>query len=55
MNVTTSSALSTNATYAAQATEEYLMNQTGPLTLPGGNIVGTYLLPQLKFFFLTVA
>ena len=48
VNVTTQSALSNNATYAAQATDDYLVNQTGPLTLGGASVAGTCLCPQLK-------
>ena len=39
VSVTTNSALS-NATYAAGAVQDYLLNQTGPLTNPGYNDVG---------------
>ena len=40
VSVTTSSSLS-NAIYAAEAVQDYLGNQTGPLTNPGFNEVGT--------------
>ncbi len=40
VNVTTQSQLSVNASFAIQATEAYLQNQTGPLTNPSGNSVG---------------
>ncbi|SLM40204.1 Glucose-methanol-choline oxidoreductase, N-terminal [Lasallia pustulata] len=43
-NVTTLQQLS-NPAYLAQATEEYLTNQTGPLDSPAGNIVGWEKLP----------
>ena len=38
--MTTQSHLSVNPLFAAQATEQYLQNQTGPLTNPAGNSVG---------------
>ncbi|KAM0796604.1 glucose-methanol-choline oxidoreductase [Usnea florida] len=46
VNVTTQSQLSVNPLFAAQATEQYLRNQTGPLTNPAGNSVGFEKLPQ---------
>ena len=39
LSVTTDSSLS-NTTYAAKAVQDYLNNQTGPLTSPGYNEVG---------------
>ena len=39
VSVPTASSLS-NATYAAQAVQDYLSTQTGPLTNPGYNEVG---------------
>ena len=39
VSVTTNSALS-NETYAAEAGQDYLLNQTGPLTNPGYNEIG---------------
>ena len=39
VSVPTNSALS-NATFAAEAVQDYLFNQTGPLTSPGYNEVG---------------
>ncbi|MCJ1430299.1 hypothetical protein MMC29_008216, partial [Sticta canariensis] len=46
VNVTTQSQLFGNATFAAQATEEYLQNQTGPLTSGGGTTVAFEKLPE---------
>ncbi|MCJ1464216.1 hypothetical protein MMC07_002829 [Pseudocyphellaria aurata] len=46
VNVTTQSQLYGNATFAAQATEEYLQNQTGPLTSLGGNAIAFEKLPR---------
>ncbi len=39
VSVTTDSSLS-NTTCAAKAVQDYLSNQTGPLTIPGYNEVG---------------
>ena len=39
LSVITTSSLR-NATYAAQAVQDYLSNQTGPLTSPGTNEIG---------------
>ena len=44
-NVTTQTELSTNPAWAAQAVASYLTNQTGPLTIPGGTVVGFEKLP----------
>ncbi|MCJ1372495.1 hypothetical protein MMC20_003720 [Loxospora ochrophaea] len=45
VNVTTQSALSTDPSYAAQATADFLDEQKGPLTLPGGSIAAFEKLP----------
>ncbi len=41
VNVTTQSQLTTNISFAVQATKDYLHHQTGPLTSIGGNFVGS--------------
>ncbi|KAL9010428.1 MAG: hypothetical protein Q9173_004637, partial [Seirophora scorigena] len=40
VNVTTNSQLLVDPAFAAQATEDFLASQTGPLSSPGGNWVG---------------
>ena len=40
VNVTTSSQLLVNPAFIAQATEDYLTSQSGPLDSGGGNWVG---------------
>lgn len=40
VNVTTQHQLYSNATYAAQAQQSFLINQSGPLTTFGSNYLG---------------
>ena len=53
VNVTTQSALSTDPSYAAQATADFLDEQKGPLTLPGGSIAGMASNEPTSLFFHT--
>ncbi|KAI4129721.1 MAG: hypothetical protein LQ338_002105 [Usnochroma carphineum] len=46
VNVTTNSQLLVNPAFAAQATEDYLTSQSGPLDSPGGNWVGWEKIPN---------
>ena len=44
-NVTTQTELTNNPAYAVQAVTSYLTNQSGPLTIPGGTVIGFEKLP----------
>ncbi|TVY91829.1 Dehydrogenase [Lachnellula willkommii] len=46
VNVTTQSALFSDPNFAAQATSDFLDQQKGPLTLPGGSVAAFEKLPQ---------
>ncbi|KAL8945210.1 MAG: hypothetical protein Q9211_000260 [Gyalolechia sp. 1 TL-2023] len=46
VNVSTNSQLLADPTFAAQATEDFLASQTGPLSSPGGNWVGWEKIPR---------
>ncbi|KAL8974484.1 MAG: hypothetical protein Q9197_001274 [Variospora fuerteventurae] len=46
VNVTTNSQLLVDPVFAAQATEDFLATQTGPLSSPGGNWVGWEKIPS---------